>query len=175
MQEEHLALVLSWRTQEDITRCLFTDLDQPDIEKQKKWYAKLSADPSCKYWMICDGDKPFGVLFMTGLDTANRRASFGFYIGLPEYKRLAGMILPLFYNYAFSPSGLALNKLTFEVFAWNEPVLNLHKTLATREVGVLKAHILKNLKWHDVILFEMPARDWKTKKEWAGAQAEFEA
>jgi len=173
MRQEHLAIVLSWRTQEDITRCLFTDLDQPELEKQKRWFAKVSSDPTCKYLVICDDDRPFGVLFITELDRGNRRASYGFYIGLHEYRRLAGMIPPIFYNYAFSSEGLALNKLVFEVFSWNEPVLNLHKAHGVRVVGVLKEHILKNLKWHDVTLLEMRAADWQAKKEWARARAEF--
>jgi RimJ/RimL family protein N-acetyltransferase len=174
MRQNHLATVLSWRTQEDITRCLFTDLDQPELKKQERWFAKVSSDPTCKYWVICDSDKPFGVLFMTGLDPVNRRASYGFYIGLPKYRRLAGMIPPIFYNHAFAAEGLALNKLVFEVFAWNEPVLNLHRAHGAREVGGLRDHILKNLKWHDVILFEMRAADWKSKSEWSRARAEFE-
>jgi RimJ/RimL family protein N-acetyltransferase len=174
MRQKHLSEVLSWRTQEDITRCLFTDLDQPSLHKQWAWFNTVSLDPSCKYWVICDDDLPIGVLFITDLDRRNRRASYGFYIGRHEYRRLAGMIPPLFYNFAFNTSGLALHKLWFEAFAWNEPVILLHRSHGAKEVGVFKEHILKGGRWHDIVAFEMRASQWLAMKHWQGATAEFE-
>lgn len=174
MREEHLPQVLRWRTREDITRCLFTDLDQPSLEKQEAWFAQVQADPTCHYWVIQAGGEPVGTLFVTGYNEAHRRAEYGFYVGPPEIKKLGGFIPLLFYNYAFSPDGLWLHKLTWEVFSWYTPVIRLHLSQGAREIGTACQHVFKGSQWHDVKLFEMTATDWDQQTKWHKAKAEFE-
>ena len=37
LKEEHLEMVLNWRTQPDVTKYMATDIEY-DMEKQKQWF-----------------------------------------------------------------------------------------------------------------------------------------
>ena len=175
MTRDHLADVLRWRTQEDVTRCLFTDLDQPSLEKQTAWFDEVQEDPSRHYWVISQGPRPIGALFVTNFDERHFRAQYGFYIGPPDMRRWGAFIPPLFYNHAFAPNGLGLRKLWFEVFVWNEPVLALHFAQGCQQIGIARDHVSKHGRWHDVVLMELTSTDWAKMSRWHSAKTEFGA
>ena len=65
MKEKHQELVLSWRTNPDISRYLNTDI-KGDISDQKIiWFNKVKKDKNSIYWLI----KYNGVL--VGLNSLN--------------------------------------------------------------------------------------------------------
>ncbi|GAA4718800.1 UDP-4-amino-4,6-dideoxy-N-acetyl-beta-L-altrosamine N-acetyltransferase [Brevibacillus fulvus] len=162
LAEKHLEQVLKWRTQEDVTRYMYTDVAY-DMEKQKKWYERVSQSDSDKYWVIAVQQTPIGVISLNQIDTVNKRASSGFYIGEEKY-RVYGGIIPLFlYNYAFNQ--LDLNKVTAEVMEGNENIRKIHLLHGYREVGYYKDHIYKYGTFHHVYLLELLKEDWQQKAD----------
>ena len=45
LKEEHLEIVLKWRTQAEVTKYMSTDIEK-NIVKQKEWFKKISIDKS---------------------------------------------------------------------------------------------------------------------------------
>ena len=43
LKEEHLEMLLKWRTQPDVTKYMATDIKY-DMEQQKQWFQTLSND-----------------------------------------------------------------------------------------------------------------------------------
>ena len=100
LREEHLEQVLEWRTQEDVTKFMNTDIEK-DMDKQRAWFRRISNSKNDAYWVIEIKEKPIGVISLNNIDFVNKRTSWGFYIGEEKYRLYGGIIPPYFYNYIF--------------------------------------------------------------------------
>lgn len=171
LKEEHLEKVLNWRTQEDVTRYMNTDIER-DMEKQEKWFTSVSSSTTDKYWVIEIKEQPVGLIYLNQMDFVNQRTSWGFYIGEEKYRLYGGLVPPYLYNYVFSKLGF--HKITAEVMSGNENVVKLNKMHGCREVGVYKEHIYKNGSFHDLILMELLKSEWIKLKKYQKYRSEFE-
>jgi UDP-4-amino-4,6-dideoxy-N-acetyl-beta-L-altrosamine N-acetyltransferase len=163
LREEHLAQVLIWRTRPDITRFMNTD-PKLTLEDQKKWFDKISNDPSQKNWIIYVDDIPSGLINIFDIDRVNNRCSWGYYIAKLEVRslKLAMFLEWNLYDYVFNV--MKLNKLCNETFVLNENVIKLHKLCGSSEDGVLRQHIFKNGEYYDVSVGSILAAEWEQKK-----------
>lgn len=157
MNEGHLEQVLRWRTQKDVSRYMFTDIDY-NLENQYKWFESIKNSNGEKYWIIKCGDAEIGVISLNGIDLKNRLTSAGYYIGEAEYRRLGGVVLPYLYNYVFNE--MKLNKIVAQIMEGNVNIIKLHALYGFRKVGILKQHVFKYDKYHDVIIFELLKENW---------------
>ena len=66
--EAHAPLILKWRTDPDITRFMYTDLENPSVEKQVAWIRSLQARPDYFAYVICDDETPVGFLSFAEYD-----------------------------------------------------------------------------------------------------------
>lgn len=171
IQEEHLEQILDWRTQPDVTRYMFTDIEH-SLENQKKWYQNLRADDSSRTWIISYQDEMIGVIYLSDLDLRNKRCSWGYYIGEESGRSLGGLIPLYLYNYIFHE--LKLNKVIAEVMAGNENVMKMHEMFGYRFVGRYENHIYKYGEYHDVFIYELLAETWNASKKYKRFVAEFE-
>jgi len=171
LREEHLEQVLDWRTQEDVTRFMNTDIEK-NLEKQQDWFTKVSVSSTDKYWVIEMKNQPVGLIYLSDIDPVNRRTSWGFYIGEEDY-RLYGGIVPLYlYNFVFLKLGF--HKITAEVMSGNENVIMLNKMHGCREVGTFKEHIFKKGVFHDLVVMELLKDEWLTFTKYQKYISEFE-
>lgn len=161
LHEDALEQVLRWRTSPEVTRHLFTDIAF-DMDRQREWFRRVSADPTCRHWLIRQDDRNVGLAHLTDIDEAAGHCNCGFYIGGPEARRLGGAILPGIINHVFGTLGF--RKIWGEVMAGNTNVRKMHAVLGYREVGVLREHIHKNGHWHDVHLFELFRSEWEERR-----------
>ena len=163
LKKQHLQLVLDWRTSPEITRLMSTDIEY-NLENQKAWFKKISIDNTCKYWVIEYKQKLVGVISLHNIDYHHGSCYGGYYIGDLNYRaKLGGLIPLLLLKYVFSTENL--NKHIADVFTDNKKVLDLYKSYGYREVGVLRRHIRKNNKWHDMTLLEFTSEHWTVLKE----------
>jgi UDP-4-amino-4,6-dideoxy-N-acetyl-beta-L-altrosamine N-acetyltransferase len=173
LSEDDLDRVLAWRTSADVTRYMFTDVENDPV-KHRDWYRSLSADPAHRYWMISYEGKKIGVISLDDIDPANKRCSWGYYIGEPSLRMLGGIIPPYLYNYVFGV--LKLNKIVAQVMDGNENLMKLHAMHGYRKVGVFREHIFKNNRFYDVHTFELAAASWQALHDKYGRYtAEFES
>ena len=82
----------------------------------------------------------------------------------PSFRAILGYYVPhLTLNYIFTNTDL--NKSIANILTDNERVVSLYKEIGYREVGVLKNHIKKNGKYHNMILLEYLKSDWLSKRD----------
>ena len=157
--EQQLELVRDWRTRPHVVERLFTP-GPADAEQQRRWFAGVRDDDTRRYWVVSYGDTPIGLVHLTGIDRASRRAVWGFFIGEPDYLRLGGLVPPYLFNHAFADDGLGLLKLSAEVLPSNESALRVNRGYGAVDVGVLRSHMLRDGRFEDVLLLELLADDW---------------
>ncbi|MBD8519630.1 UDP-4-amino-4,6-dideoxy-N-acetyl-beta-L-altrosamine N-acetyltransferase [Lysinibacillus fusiformis] len=171
LREEHLEQVLEWRTQEDVTKFMNTDIEK-DMDKQRAWFRRISNSKNNAYWIIEIKENPIGVISLNNIDFENKRTSWGFYIGEEKYRLYGGIIPPYFYNYIFS--SFDFHKITAEVLEGNHNVMKLNIMHGYRMVGVYKDHILKNGSYFDLNLLELLKDDWLKLNKFQKYVCEFE-
>ncbi|WP_164716639.1 UDP-4-amino-4,6-dideoxy-N-acetyl-beta-L-altrosamine N-acetyltransferase [Paenibacillus whitsoniae] len=160
LKEEHLEQILKWRTSEHVTKYMFTDVEY-NLDRQKKWFERISSDSTSRYWLITSKEKQLGLVSLTNIDRHHLRAYWAYYIGDTQYNMVGAMIGPYIYNYAFQKLGF--NKLLGEVMAHNDNVRKIHLKHGCTEVGHYQQHILKDGVFHDVYIYEMLADEWKKR------------
>ncbi len=171
LQEKHLEMVLAWRTKADVARSMFTTVTN-NIEKQRRWFERISVDASCRYWIIMCEEAPIGVLNLAQIDGVNRRCSAGYYVGEEAYRSLGAMIPAYLYNYVFKVMGF--HKIYGEVMADNARVLQIHALHGYRQVGTYKDHVFKEGRFYDVVLVELLSESWLNQKRYQNEMALFE-
>ena len=171
IQEEHLGKILKWRTLPDVTRYMFTDIDN-DLGRQKKWHQQLQTDDTSRYWVISYQDQCIGTVYLTDIDYSNKHCAWGYYIGEASARSLGGIIPPYLFNYIFHE--LKFSKVMAEVMDGNENVKKLQEMFGSRFIGRYENHIYKNGQYHDVFLYELLVSTWNSSKKYKRFVAEFE-
>ncbi len=171
IQEEHLPLILGWRTDPDVTRFMFTDIEY-DLDAQKKWYQKTLTDSSSRYWVISYQDQLIGSAYLSDIDPHNGHCSWGYYIGESSSRMIGAIIPPYLYNYAFHE--MKFRKLIAEVLEGNRNVMKMHEMYGYRLVGRYEKHIYKYEQYHDVYVYELLSETWNALPRYKRFVAEFE-
>ncbi|WP_434952558.1 UDP-4-amino-4,6-dideoxy-N-acetyl-beta-L-altrosamine N-acetyltransferase [Shewanella sp. HL-SH4] len=157
-------LLLKWRTDPEITKHMFSDLEDPSLDKQKNWIQSLEKNDNYRGYMIQDDGVSIGFLCFTDIDRQHQRCSTGSYIYERQARLKYGVTMHTYIcNYVFYQ--LKLNKIVNYVLDANEKVVKLQTLHKTRLVGHLKQHICKNGQLLDVHIFEQLKEDWLTQKQ----------
>ena len=172
LQEKHLEQVLNWRIKPEITRFMLTNVEN-DIEKQNKWFKKISKDPTCQYWIIQYNNNEIGLICLVDIDHVNKKCNIGYYIGEENYRIFAAVFLPYVYNHVFFK--MNFNKINGEVIESNKAILKIHAMHGYRQVGKYDKHFLKDGQFQDVIVVELMKERWNSyKKKYKNCWIEFE-
>ena len=109
LKEEHLEIVLKWRTQPEVTKYMSTDIEN-NIVKQKEWFKKISIDKMSKYWIITNDRELVGLIGLVDINWIHLNTIWSYYIGEKDYRRELGAIVPLYlYNHVFNNMNLSLD------------------------------------------------------------------
>lgn len=108
-----------------------------------------------------DTNKRIGTIGLHRIDWRNRHATTGTIIGVKQYwsKGYGTDAKMLLLNWAFNELGL--NKVESRVIVFNERSLAYAKRCGYEEVGRLKRHIFRHGEWHDKIILEAHAEQWR--------------
>ena len=166
LHESDLETVRQWRMMPEITHYMYTD---PVItpEDQFAWFKSITASPRDRVWIIelTDGDIPVGLLSLTDIDHTHKRAWWAYYIA-DARARGKGLAKSLELNtYAYVFERLCFERLWCEVFAFNDRVVAIHEKFGSKVEGVLRQHIRKGNKVHDVVRMAVLAEDWPAIQE----------
>ena len=172
VREEDLSLILEWRNKEFVNKSMLTQVNQT-IEDQKNWFTKISNNKEYRYWVIYYKLTPIGVLNLAEIDQINGKCSAGYYIGDEAYKSLGALILPYLYNYVFNYLGF--RKIFGPVMSNNKSIRQIHKLHGYREVGFFEKHVKIGNEFLDIIIVELMADVWSTKKKYLEYNAEWES
>ena len=164
LSEEHLGMVRNWRISPEVSGSMYTD---PKItpEHQKKWYEEIKKDPTKKYWIVGLNGEYVGVVCLLNIDLINKRCLWAYYLGETSArgKGVGKQIELNILSYVFDD--LKLNKLCYEVLAFNDLVVKIHQKYGAKIEGVLRQHIYKNGEFYDVIVMGILKEEWDKIKE----------
>jgi UDP-4-amino-4,6-dideoxy-N-acetyl-beta-L-altrosamine N-acetyltransferase len=151
IKESDLENLRRWRTSPEVTKYLFTDQAITE-EEQQVWYREIK---DSMYWIINFKDVEIGYASLNEIDTKNRTADPGVYIGELEYRGigLGSGILRKIENYAFETLGM--HKLHGKVLSENYPALKIYSKNGWQVEGFLKNHILKHDKFFNVYIMSL--------------------
>jgi len=160
------ARLLNWRNLERVRAHMYSD-HVISREEHAAWFHRMLQDGARDYRIGEYRERPIGVVALSGIDEANRRASWAFYVGEADVPPGCGAAMEyLALEHAFRVRGL--RKLCCEVLASNTRVIKLHKRFGFRQEGLLVAHALKNGRFEDVVLLAMFDADWPAARERLG-------
>jgi len=149
------AMLLDWRTRPDVTRHMFTDIENPDVERQREWISAMNDRDDVRHFVIeVENVRPIGWLGFTEINWKDRRCSSGLYIGdATDRKKYSGLLGMFIFDYCFYV--LDMNKLVNQFMGENSRLIKIQEYLGFREVGVFKDHVWKYGEWHDVHVLEL--------------------
>lgn len=161
--EEDLEMVRDWRMRPYVTEFMNTDLVITTMD-QKEWFYRIKDRDDQINWIIRADDRPIGLINLVDIDIINSRCSWGYYIAEREARslKLALYLEWNLYDYVFDV--LNLNKLCNETWVENEQVVKLHKMCGGKQDGIMRQHIYKNGKYHDVSIGSILKEEWFEKR-----------
>jgi UDP-4-amino-4,6-dideoxy-N-acetyl-beta-L-altrosamine N-acetyltransferase len=163
LREKHLEQVRVWRMLPEVTKYMYTD---PVItrESQKAWYNTIRDDDTQRNWVVDVDGVDIGLVSLK-IYWSNKRGFWAYYIGDSTYlgKGIGKQIEFNMLRYVFDI--LKLNKLTCEVFAFNDKVVKIHEKYGSKIEGILKEHIYKNNQFNDVVVMGILKSEWVQIKE----------
>lgn len=165
MVESDMENVMNWRMNPEVTKYMYTD-PKLTLESQLKWFAKVDADETCKYFIIVVDEVPIGVLAIIDIDEANHRCSWIWYIGEDGYrgKGIAKKIQLNLYDYVFYEMGM--HRLWSNILSFNtHEITRVHEACGYVVEGVQKGHIYKNGEYLDVVLMGINIDRWEEIKD----------
>jgi RimJ/RimL family protein N-acetyltransferase len=158
------ALLLKWRTDPEISRNMFTDLEHSDLSVQKKWVKSVLIRKDYVSFIIHDEGKPVGFLSFNDIDYKNKKCSSGSYIYCKKARlKLAVTLHSYICSFAFYCLGM--NKIVNLILDVNENVIKIQQLHNTQFVGILREHIYKNGEFYDVHIFEQLRSTWEERKQ----------
>lgn len=153
--------VLAWRNLPEVMQYMYSDhvITQ---EEHDAWFERMLGDPTKRYWIVQLDGQDVGVANITDIDFRNRSCFWAFYLASPSVRgRGVGSFVEYFVlRYVFDE--LELNKLSCEVFLFNDSVIDMHKKFGFREEGIFRAHIFKSGKFHDVMRLAILSTEWNS-------------
>ena len=155
-------MILDWRTTPEITRFMFTDIEY-DIERQRRWLLACESRQDFVHFIMSVDGRPLGYLSYAQIDRTNLHCTPGIYQKLqPSERHIAGYTNDFVLDYAFYKLGM--NKLVYYVMDGNGNFIKSFAKMKVRSVGVLRDHVFKYGRFHDVHIFE------RSRAEWEGAR-----
>jgi UDP-4-amino-4,6-dideoxy-N-acetyl-beta-L-altrosamine N-acetyltransferase len=164
MTEKHAELLLTWRTDPNITKHMYTDIDDPCVNKQINWIQEKNKQEDYRGYVIYDDERPVGFLSFNDISLLHQRCSTGSYLYCKKARlKYAATLHTYICNYAFHR--LNCNKIVNYIMGANDKVVRLNKLHGTHLIGTLRQHIFKNGKFHDVKIFEQLRNEWHSQKQ----------
>ncbi|HXS38194.1 MAG TPA: UDP-4-amino-4,6-dideoxy-N-acetyl-beta-L-altrosamine N-acetyltransferase [Flavipsychrobacter sp.] len=160
-----IELVRQWRNSEEVSKYMYTDAHIAE-EEQQKWFEKVSADKSQKYWVIEYEGRKLGLASVYSIKPAFKSCYWAFYLGDTSV-RGAGIGSKVEYNVLSKVfDEMNFNKLLCEVFVFNDAVIKMHEKFGFKRESYFREHICKNEQFYDVVGLSMLKKEWDTVKEY---------
>lgn len=159
IENDDLQLILSWRNQEPIRKVMFNS-DIITWEQHVQWFNRLKKNEIARSKIFYFDNIPYGVLNITQIDILNKRCEWGFYLCSRTAPKGMGTILGYTaLKYVFRE--LNMRKVSAQVFSLNNKSIKFHEKLGFTQEGQLRAHVLKNEQYIDILLFGLLSTEWE--------------
>lgn len=158
---DDLQLIFNWRNRIEIRKFMFNN-KEIEWEEHLNWFNSLKNDENNIIKIFIEDGEPRGVVQVNKINTIDKTAEWGFYIG-DGYKIGLGKTLAYHaLNYIYNE--LNIRKLSAKVLSTNEKSLRFHQKIGFVKEGTLRQHITRDKKFLDIILFAQFNQSWKHNK-----------
>ena len=162
---EHLKLVWQWRNSARVRVNMHYD-KLITWQDHQVWFEALQADPSRKFWVYCQHQRPIGVLNFSGVNTD--MAQWGCYLGETDVLPGSGLVL----EWAALEYISALRScaaLEAQVLSFNLAAIKLHKlfgyeAVKTEKGGLRQLPDSTDLRPYDVLHFRYASATWRDNR-----------
>lgn len=94
------------------------------------------------------------------VDWKNSRAEVGIFLGKPFWNKVYGTdAMRVLVNFIFNE--MNLNKISLNVYSFNERAIRSYEKVGFKVEGVLKQHIYREGHYHDEIIMAILKSEWK--------------
>lgn len=156
-------LLFKWRNSHRVRVNMFCD--KPiSMKEHLDWFYSLAESQTHLVWIFEYKQRPLGQVNIKAIDTIHNRCTWGFYIG--EENAPSGMgsaMLYLALKEIFERQ--RIRKLCSEILAFNHISIHLHEKMGFHREGLLKAHILRNAEYVDVVVMALFDTDWQESRD----------
>lgn len=164
LTENELELLMNWRMREDISRMMFNTV-KLTMEGQLKWFEKIKNSDTEIRWIIWKDEKPIGSLYFVDIDRKNLRCESGWFIAEKDGLDFSQVIAIQRNSYDYAFDVLGLNRVYGLVLDDNKGLPRMLEICGRKVEGVLKQHIIKDGKPHDVIVVGITKDEWRKIRE----------
>ena len=157
VEEKDLPLMAQWRNDPEINY-YFYEYEPLSLALQKLWFENyLKHIQNDKIFIIDEKleRKTIGMVSIYHIDWRNKKAEWGRIILSKEFqgRGYGKEILKEIYKYSFEH--LNLNKLSCEVYVFNEKAVKLYEKMGSKVEGLLRQHVYRHGKYQDVYVMSI--------------------
>mgnify|MGYP003999572533 FL=1 len=155
---------MRWLNDKEVTRFMVFGDSPITLESMKDYLNTLKNDNSLLLAVImADDDRHVGNIRIGPIDEHSNRSDTGIMIGDRSVwgKGIASSAMRLALNYSFN--GLNLRRITLGVMSENVKAMKLFESLGFVREGCLRAHLLCNGIYQDVLLYGLMAEEYKER------------
>jgi UDP-4-amino-4,6-dideoxy-N-acetyl-beta-L-altrosamine N-acetyltransferase len=133
-------------------------------EAHERWFANAMKDPTRRYWIITCNQADVGAMNLYNVDHTHRHAHLSIYLGSGAHQHRGIGVLAEFWLFDHAFRQLHLHKICGEVLAFNKEGLERHKWIGFREEGVLRQHVFRDGRFHDLYCVGMLDEEWEQRR-----------
>lgn len=166
LDDEELALVLSWRNSEVIKKLVSFDPRVISFSEHKEFVKGLSKRSDKCYYLVQGQDRNLGVVCLINIDFHNKRCMWGDYANPSFLNRGIGLILEYAALYvAFEI--LSFHCLRCETLENNEAAKKLHIFFGFETEGILRdyAYNREDDTYKNVVVMSITDKQWNSRKD----------
>lgn len=163
LTENELELLMNWRMRDDINSMMFNSV-KLTMEDQIRWFNKIKDSDTEIRWIIWNDEKPIGSLYFTNIDKNNQRCESGWFVAEKKGMDFQTIIALQRNSYDYAFDTLGLNRVYGLVIDDNKALLKLLNICGINTEGIMKEHIIKDGKKHDVYIVGITKDIWQAKR-----------
>ncbi|MDH5426172.1 MAG: UDP-4-amino-4,6-dideoxy-N-acetyl-beta-L-altrosamine N-acetyltransferase [Gammaproteobacteria bacterium] len=155
-------LVFNWRNSDKVSKFMCTDHTIREQE-HTKWFNDVLRHHSKDYQILEYAGRPIGQVNISRKNRYNGTCHWGFYIGDINAPKGSGTVLAyLALEYIFNIRGF--RKVYGEVLDFNQRSIVLHEKVGFLKEGLLMAHVRKDGRFCDVLVYSIFKDQWNKLK-----------
>ena len=159
--KDDLDLIYEWRNRPEVRAFMYSSAEIPR-EEHLRWFGSMLKDVSKRLLVLNVDEHESAVICFSCID-GDQSCSWGFYSGPSAPAGVSLMVELAALEYAFEKLGV--HRLSCEVLAGNQKVINLHKKSGFIQEGCLREARETPRGIEDVIIFGMLSNEWPASRQ----------
>ncbi len=156
-------MIRKWRNLPEVSKYMYTD-HYITPEEHEKWFQGIFTDYTRRYWVITYDHEDVGLVNLYDIDNRHKRCYWAYYLADSNVrgKGVGSFVEYLILGHVFDE--LKFDKLCGEVLAFNQSVIDLHKSFGFNQEGYFRQHVIKGDRPMDVVSLAILRKEWESKK-----------